>query len=708
MPDLFANIAMPKDFIDGQLYVVADDANLVGENQASFQGNVEIFHLGNIIQAQSADLDQQQQFLNANGAVIFQNDALRVRTETLMFNQRLDHFRMNDSEYQIVGMNGSGHAKLISLSQTQGVNLQDVSFSTCQYAEPDWHIEASDIAVQPEEVFAIARHTKFYVSGIPVMYLPYFAFPISEQRQSGFLFPLLSSNSTNGLDLRTPYYLNLAANYDATILPRLMSNRGLMMGLEGRYLLAGNRGLLAAHYLANDQQADNRNRYFLRFMHQGYLANNWLLKVNYNTLSDANYLLDFGSPYFNKADIYLPQQAELSYQDHDLQVSIRWQDFDFLQQSMQNYRAVPAINWLHKATLGANVHLYLEGDLSVFEQIDKPLNRAERMHLQPTLTWQHNNAFSHTKIALTHFFTAYWQDNLDQQLRSKQQRHINQIKIENQWFFQQYDAAGQLGPLSVSPRFKYLNRSYAEQDMLGIYDTDIMLNDIHGFFRDRVFSGLDRITDAEQLLFGLETRWHKPNSMQSFALQTGYLHFFRQPSIFAQSSFSLPGYALDADMRFNQFWTADIQSLWNKYDQRLENGSWRIRYAPDEQRFLQLRQRYVRNLADEKIDQLGFSASWPINERWRLASRLVQDRVGDRNIDRYIGLEYRSCCWSVQIVSYRNIVNRYAADISSTKQYDSGIMLNFSFNGLSNPNKQELLADGLFGNRRSYLLTPPH
>ena len=53
---------------------------------------------------------------------------------------------------------------------------------------------------------------------------------------SGLLIPTIASSERLGFELQLPYYFNLAPNYDATLTPRWMSERGLMMGGEFRYL----------------------------------------------------------------------------------------------------------------------------------------------------------------------------------------------------------------------------------------------------------------------------------------------------------------------------------------------------------------------------------------------------------------------------------------------------------------------------------------
>ena len=66
--------------------------------------------------------------------------------------------------------------------------------------------------------------------GASVAYMPWVEFPLSGERKSGFLTPLLGSSGSRGFDASIPYYLNLAPNYDATLTPRIMTKRGFQLG----------------------------------------------------------------------------------------------------------------------------------------------------------------------------------------------------------------------------------------------------------------------------------------------------------------------------------------------------------------------------------------------------------------------------------------------------------------------------------------------
>ena len=94
--------------------------------------------------------------------------------------------------------------------------------------------------------------TVLKVFDTPVLYLPYFTFPISDQRKTGFIEPTLSSSNRNGAEIEAPFYWNIAPNIDATLTPRYMSNIGLQLQTEIRYLTEQHQGLIGVEYLNND------------------------------------------------------------------------------------------------------------------------------------------------------------------------------------------------------------------------------------------------------------------------------------------------------------------------------------------------------------------------------------------------------------------------------------------------------------------------
>src|SRR5574340_1663779 len=71
-----------------------------------------------------------------------------------------------------------------------------------------------------------ARHTSVVFKEVPLLYMPWMTFPLTDKRKSGFLAPNFGSTGNSGMEISLPYYWNIAPNRDATLTPRLLSKRG--------------------------------------------------------------------------------------------------------------------------------------------------------------------------------------------------------------------------------------------------------------------------------------------------------------------------------------------------------------------------------------------------------------------------------------------------------------------------------------------------
>lgn len=152
---------------------------------------------------------------------------------------------------------------------------------------------------------------------MPVFYIPYMTVPVSEKRKTGFLFPSFSSSTTNGIEIATPFYWNIAPEYDLTFTPHYMSSRGLFTKTEFRYLLGdpGDRqtptGQFNLEYLGSDNMLDGSpNRYMYHWEHSDALDENWRVLANYTDVSDNNYFNDLKSDVNRATDNQLSRVAK--------------------------------------------------------------------------------------------------------------------------------------------------------------------------------------------------------------------------------------------------------------------------------------------------------------------------------------------------------------------------------------------------------------
>jgi LPS-assembly protein len=120
------------------------------------------------------------------------------------------------------------------------------SVTSCQLPHPDWQLFAGKFSVT--ETKATAKNSIFRVINVPLVYLPYVTHPVGgEERQSGFLIPVIGESSTRGLVLGEQIYIVLSRSADMTVGAEYFSKRGWEQSATFRYRGLGNNFALA-HY----------------------------------------------------------------------------------------------------------------------------------------------------------------------------------------------------------------------------------------------------------------------------------------------------------------------------------------------------------------------------------------------------------------------------------------------------------------------------
>ncbi|MDW7773049.1 MAG: LPS assembly protein LptD [Desulfobulbaceae bacterium] len=189
--------------------------------------------------------------------------------------------------------------------------IDDGWIITCKLQDgqtPPWSFAARDTNIT-DGGYAILKHATFRIKDVPVLYTPWMMLPVKRTRQTGFLFPEISSSDRDGFGLNLPFFLNLSPSSDLTIYPEYRAKRGLMTGLEFRYILEQqSKGALMVNYL-NDDLSDpseveyyregnfthtNQDRYWIRGKVDQDI-NEWITRLDVDIVSDRDYLTEFNS-----------------------------------------------------------------------------------------------------------------------------------------------------------------------------------------------------------------------------------------------------------------------------------------------------------------------------------------------------------------------------------------------------------------------------
>ncbi|MBI3171567.1 MAG: LPS-assembly protein LptD, partial [Hydrocarboniphaga effusa] len=297
---------------DGRVRLSADQVEITQEGLSTLAGTVRLIQGGTRFEAQALSYDEQERRVRVQAESLFRNRDLIVRSREAEFDLTRESGTFLGTEFTLIDRGARGAAERIELSRAGPIMIEDVYYTTCAPGSRAWFLEASGITLDRERGLGTARHARLRFGYVPLLYSPWFQFPIDDRRRTGFLFPTFGNTNNTGLDLQVPYYLNLAPNYDAQIIPRFMSQRGTQLAAESRYLLRKHTGHFNYEYLERDEKLQ-RARAYGSFEHQGLLNRRLALDARYGEVSDQGYFEDLSGKLDAAAITHLERSAQLTY-----------------------------------------------------------------------------------------------------------------------------------------------------------------------------------------------------------------------------------------------------------------------------------------------------------------------------------------------------------------------------------------------------------
>ncbi|HCP03258.1 MAG TPA: LPS biosynthesis protein, partial [Pseudomonas sp.] len=293
-------------------YASADSSRFEQGNQTGvLQGDV-LLRQGRLqARADQASFDQANAQAVLEGNVRLRDQGVLVLGDSASMRIDNGETRIDGVEYVVHDARARGTADTLRRRDDAVIVISDGSYTTCEPGQNTWSLHGKDIELDRETGWGEAKHVTLRVKDVPVFYTPYMYFPIDDRRQTGLLVPSFSYSSDNGTEIETPYYINIAPNYDATLYPRYLSERGLQMEGDFRYLHDDNEGTLTAAFLNDSDYGENRWLY--GWQHEGGLQSRWSTEVDYTDISDPFYFQDLNTALDARSGTYVNQRAGLTY-----------------------------------------------------------------------------------------------------------------------------------------------------------------------------------------------------------------------------------------------------------------------------------------------------------------------------------------------------------------------------------------------------------
>ena len=593
--------------------------------------------------------------------------------------------------YRFLSNNAYGNADRVVFIDPDRLVLVNGNYTTCQRQDgdwqPDWILEADRMDLDREENLGRAEGAVLRFKGVPILPLPGMSFPLSEERQSGWLPPTIGLDNKSGLTLAVPYYWNIAPNRDATFTPQVMLRRGVNAEGEFRYLEDGYRGRAQVSLLPDDRLRD-RNRWSLFWQHGGKLETGLQpvgplnLAINLNRVSDNNYWSDFPHSGLSQLNRLLGNSAAVSWSRGDFTLAasaLKWQTLqDVTAPIVPPYDRMPELTGRWARANDGGFDYSISADYT-------------RFHGDPALTLQPNANREVLQAQIARPFTRPWgfftpkaqvhasAYQFDRALAatgaSTASRAVPTVSLDGGLVFER-DARylGRAFRQTLEPRLMYVYTPYRDQNGLPNYDSGVYDFNFATIWNENSFVGDDRVVDNNLVTGGLTTRLLDPETgAEAVRLDIAQRYRFSgQRVVLPGGSPTSPGWSdlmLGASLNWDPRWNFDTVVQYNPDTHKSTRTTVAVRYSPGPYRTAAVAYRHERDLKSESVD-LGWQ--WPLGDLWGGRKELDHGKsaasrgggggscgngawysmgrlnysLSDRQVvDAVMGVEYNAGCW---------------------------------------------------------------
>jgi LPS-assembly protein len=128
----------------------------------------------------------------------------------------------------------------------------------------------------------------------------------------------------------------------------------------------------------------------------------------------------------------------------------------------------------------------------------------------------------------------------------------------------------------------------------------------------------------------------------------------------------------------------NLDYQWNPYTSQTEKSEIAVQYRPDPTRVVNIGYRFQAGI----LKQWDGSFAWPIAAHWNTVGRWVYSLQDRQTIEQVAGIEFKSCCYKVQLVQRRYLSIR-PGTTTAGGTLDTSIALQLELTGLSSVGKRE-------------------
>jgi len=719
-PPLAASTADGKD--TGDSIAVSGARSEMTENKTIVIGDVIVTQGQRRIRGDRVELYDQPRRANLNGHVVLHDPGFLLQGTSLATNIDDNIVKMDNARYVIYPLNVHGTADEIVRHADGIITLKNSTYSACTPGDESWYLKSSSMTLDPDQGQGTARNVRIEVGDVPVFYIPYLEFPLGGERQSGFLAPSFI-NGSNGMDVTLPYYFNLAPNYDATLIPRIISDHGAQLGGEFRYLSPLFKASTTAAWLPHDQQTST-DRWLISVNQTGGMQQPWSTRIDFTRVSDRNYFTDLDNVGLGVTRATnLTERASTGYLTDHWDSTLDVVSYQSLLEgsTLNLYQKLPGLSTTGEYVFSNGTSAELTQSVAHFRPSDPSQVGGDRLAARYQLGWRSDTDAGYIAPDIEMNFL---RQQLDSSLASQPQVAIPAADV-NMGITLEHD-----NPDSrqiVEPHLHYRYVPYRNQDAFQLFDTDEMTLNYSQLFQDSRFSGNDRIGDANQVAVGVSSRWLDQATGNEW-LQAGIGQVFYRgdrrvtpftPATFAQLPASYQNQYTNGQSpllgglqwALQPHWNLNSELAWDEAQHHTQHGNVFLHYHSETQELFSIGYRYDQLLewtgtsyVPDTVRQADISSFWPLNNQWALTGRAFYDFTNHRYLENLFGFQYEDCCWR-----WRTFVRHWAVNPENSQSIlqqrtDTGLFFEIEFKSLAGTGTKtsSLLRDSIYGYSESH------
>ena len=690
--------------LDGSTDVVNEDsASFISANhmestddQILLRGDAEVRRAGTVIRGDKITYTQSTDEVDVEGNAVVIRQGAKFSGPKLSYKIETQTGEMHNVNYHYAARGLQGKTEYARFESDVSTQLKNATISTCKPGSKAWWIEADSLHIDYDTQMATAEDFSLHVAGMPILGAPWAMFPVGQERQSGLLTPTFGMSSTRGLDVAVPIYWNIAPNYDYTFTPRAMTKRGVILGNELRYMNQYFNGEFTYDYLPEDHETKQR-RYGAQVKAQGHW-NGFNLNVDYNKVSDGEYVSDFSTNIYETSEDILDQNYSLSYAGDFWRTSLKVNRNPPLMDDDGKYYSKPyekVPQWT-LSTYFADVHGFEISNLLEFTRFTHPEEsqkvQGDRFYMNHSIAYPMRGAawFVTPKAQLTGVAYDLTKLNKVSDGLTNYDKHSSIVaptfsldtglvfERDTSWF-------GTAATQTLEPRVFYTYTPYRNQTRMPTFDSSLADLSFAGLFTENIFTGHDRLAESNQVSLVLTSRYlDRKSGYEWLRASVGQRFYFDDQTVALKNDgmetgttsgsrsdyLASIGAHLTKDVSLNA--TAQYSTTQDRFT-RINAG---IRWQPKPSSVVGLyyRYNYEPTSPDDHIKQIDLAAQWPLTNKLYGLVRFNYSLYEREPIEALAGIEYVEDCWALRLVAQRYI--------TGDDRYDTSFYIQLELTGL--------------------------